>query len=910
MSRTRSILATVLAAAITFVAYNSAVKAPELLAPEGCRMSYMWPSYILQTAFDKSWTSYASRYSLWLYREAGWDAPDKLRGVPVLFVPGNAGSSRQARSIASSATHQYFTSKGVRSSTFATHYKPLDVFTAEFNEDLSALHGPTLVAQSRFVSDAVKFILSHYDPGTQIILMGHSMGGIVAMSLLPSPNISAIITMSTPHSLPPARLDRRIEDIFAASWHATAQSKTPVISICGGATDSMIPSESCYLPNIASDAQAYRRTVFTSGMEGVWTGVGHQSMVWCHQVRWHVARAALLTGGSPPVEEIHATFDRWFRIQATNMTSTKEVTLDLGKMDLQSVTVGEVLRLHPPATENSAFTFKVPASARGTLLEFTLLASGATVLGLGALTPGPTEIRILSCTTADTQQSQCIDLKPTSLRLLPSTRWGHTFPVAKEGAGESEGIVSFRTIISANEMAKEGRHLVLKVDSGFPRSWILASLAATSETPILYSTVTIDSRRLVQDVILNRTPTSLFAYRFTSHLAGQCDDSALFPPLLLHEASDSESHFYSLQGGAGVSIHSHSHGPFLPRQAGHERSRLTIISPSTCGVARIQARIDWYASIGQWALRFWGAVATWAIGIVALVCLHSWWVASAIGEVPDFLSSLERIAARYLPLVTVVLCALSLLPLPPQAILGFSGSIEAALFAPLVLLIAFTYVFIVASFTSGLTFLLGLFKRRSLKWCAGPESKASTDTRQAPPAVTLGRIASISVILLLVAFVVPYQVAYVVALVDFIWSCAQLPNTPQRASVERQHVLVLLLVLLPLQAPVLPVWVRTLLTAGWTAPFDGDHNILLIAPSLMLAGFAPSNPRAPLWTRSSLSRLEVAVTTALLGLLVAYPLLFGLRWMFGVYEMANVLASWLVITLHLPLHQWISRNTS
>lgn len=32
--------------------------------------------------------------------------------------------------------------------------------------------------------------------------------------------------------------------------------------------------------------------------------------------------------------------------------------------------------------------------------------------------------------------------------------------------------------------------------------------------------------------------------------------------------------------------------------------------------------------------------------------------------------------------------------------------------------------------------------------------------------------------------------------------------------------------LLPLVAPVLAVWVRTLITAGITTPFNGDHNVL------------------------------------------------------------------------------------
>lgn len=49
-----------------------------------------------------------------------------------------------------------------------------------------------------------------------------------------------------------------------------------------------------------------------------------------------------------------------------------------------------------------------------------------------------------------------------------------------------------------------------------------------------------------------------------------------------------------------------------------------------------------------------------------------------------------------------------------------------------------------------------------------------------------------------------------------------------------EHLLLLMTWLLPLAAPVLAVWVRTLMTAGYTTPFDGDHNVLYVAPFLIL----------------------------------------------------------------------------
>lgn len=48
------------------------------LDPKGCRMSYMRPSYVRFTEFDTEHTRFATKYSLYLYREQGVDEEDKV----------------------------------------------------------------------------------------------------------------------------------------------------------------------------------------------------------------------------------------------------------------------------------------------------------------------------------------------------------------------------------------------------------------------------------------------------------------------------------------------------------------------------------------------------------------------------------------------------------------------------------------------------------------------------------------------------------------------------------------------------------------------------------------------------------------------------------------------------------------
>ena len=68
-----SVLLGVFTAVTIFTCFWASTQAPGQLSPQGCRMSYMSPSYIFQSGFNASWTGLSRRYSLWLYREVGWD---------------------------------------------------------------------------------------------------------------------------------------------------------------------------------------------------------------------------------------------------------------------------------------------------------------------------------------------------------------------------------------------------------------------------------------------------------------------------------------------------------------------------------------------------------------------------------------------------------------------------------------------------------------------------------------------------------------------------------------------------------------------------------------------------------------------------------------------------------------------
>lgn len=240
--------------------------------------------------------------------------------MPVLFIPGNAGSYRQVRPIAAEAASQFLQAYRNNQTILEDGIRNLDFFTVDFNEDFSAFHGQTLLDQAEYLNEAVSYILSLYhdsrrephdaglpDPQS-VIIIGHSMGGIVARAMLTMPNylpnsINTIITMAAPHALPPAPFDWEMQRIYSAVnsyWRGAYAAKwannnplwhVTLISIAGGGLDNTVASDYTATSSIVPMTNGF--TVYTSTVPGVWTGMDHQAILWCDQFRKVVARSLL-----------------------------------------------------------------------------------------------------------------------------------------------------------------------------------------------------------------------------------------------------------------------------------------------------------------------------------------------------------------------------------------------------------------------------------------------------------------------------------------------------------------------------------------------------------------------------------------------------------------------------------------
>ncbi|NWX24259.1 PGAP1 deacylase, partial [Aegotheles bennettii] len=236
-------------------------------------------------------------YELYLYGEGSYAEENKnllLTGIPVLFLPGNAGSYRQVRSLGSIALRK------AEDVDFKYHF---NFFSVNFNEELVALYGGSLQRQTKFVHECIKVILKLYRgqefAPTSVAIVGHSMGGLVARALLTLKNfkpelINLLITQATPHVAPVMPLDEYLTDFYAAvnnHWILKAQDlrNLTTLSVAGGFRDYQVRSGLAFLPRLSQHDSAL--SVVSSAVPRAWASTDHLSIVWCKELILATIRA-------------------------------------------------------------------------------------------------------------------------------------------------------------------------------------------------------------------------------------------------------------------------------------------------------------------------------------------------------------------------------------------------------------------------------------------------------------------------------------------------------------------------------------------------------------------------------------------------------------------------------------------
>lgn len=165
------------------------------------------------------------------------------------------------------------------------------------------------------------------------------------------------------------------------------------------------------------------------------------------------------------------------------------------------------------------------------------------------------------------------------------------------------------------------------------------------------------------------------------------------------------------------------------------------------------------------------------------------------------------------------------------------------------------------------------------------------------------RLVHTAILILLVATVIPYPFAYVVAFFVQMATCTRAlryaKETRSGAAFNffnyTHSILVLMLWVLPINLPVLVVWLHNL-SVHWLTPFSSHHNVLSIVPFILLVETLVTGTMVPPMRKFKWT------TNVLFFLLAVYSAVFGMTYAYRLHYIANIIALWLVI-LHFVAHR-------
>ena len=107
--------------------------------------------------------------------------------------------------------------------------------------------------------------------------------------------------------------------------------------------------------------------------------------------------------------------------------------------------------------------------------------------------------------------------------------------------------------------------------------------------------------------------------------------------------------------------------------------------------------------------------------------------------------------------------------------------------------------------------------------------------------------------------------------------------------------------ILPINLPVLVVWVRNLAVHWWT-PFSSHHNILSIMPFIFLVETLSTGRMVPrVQSRYSF------FTNVFLFSIAAYAAVYGVTYAYVLHHLANILCAWLV-AIHFDMQNITTRK--
>ncbi|CUS25088.1 LAQU0S26e00760g1_1 [Lachancea quebecensis] len=932
-----------------------------------CRSIYMYPSYARIDGFDERFTKLAKKYHLYLYREQGKDREPlennliQLDGVPVLFIPGNAGSFKQARSIAAASADLYFDEPEI----IENHWtKNLDFFTADFNEDFTAFHGRSLLDQAEYLNDAIKYIISLYsvnqdrtEPQPQsVLVIGHSMGGVVARVMPTLKNfvpesVNSYITLSAPHAASPVTFDGdmlKIYDSVSKFWKSQFSDNSSffsqnvsLISITGGVLDTTLPADLTLIEDTIPYSNGF--TTYTTTIPQVWTPIDHLAIVWCDQLRKVLAKLLLETVDVQSPYKSRPLNDRMrlyrkslisgledYAVQDLKINTRSESSYKPFELpdDFNEVAIDEKLIL-ARATGNHEFLnlFKIPSDEND--YEFVLLTNIASP-----------EVRFCQKNTVrakidgrfEEARFKCVSAKDDFIKVPRSTK-DSLFP---SDSSIGEPMSPFYLLKIKGAVLSQFEFVALSTPEALTRDddFLIAEMKTTNSTrsfgdsPLMVlltslaqRKVHIDTSSLISTICFPNLWSSVISYRLKTTTVGE---DLIFEPLIRQSIElpfETKWHVNLKQGPQDINFHNVA--PFIPSNPLNDRSlKLDFISPPGSKMT-MTLEINWALTIKMLLIRFRLTIAAFTVGFVSLVMSLQYYEYNKTGRFVAFDAATKLLLGKY----WAVFLALTSLLTPLCIFFGLHKLTSIANFANRTRPLVPTS----QSWASN-TFFLGIDE--IFMWWLGPAfflmtvssvyllfrlitiieaaarivyskvllshrtvevSSIATETSNMR-SFNLRQFTGALILVLGVVFYIPYQFAFIILTVVQSLLCLKIAVSVEEGAKKNlvnynNTVLLLMLFLVPINAPIVMVFMRNF-AIRWETPFRSHHNCLAILPIILLI---ESNARSRIPLRSSTNNL---ISLAILGWLLymsLYSFIFGTRNLYWLHHLFNSLCSMLFL---------------
>ncbi|KAI3407064.2 BST1 [Candida oxycetoniae] len=927
----------------------------------------MYPSYARIKSFDESYTSYAKKYSFYLYREQGKDKLPKdddgsidLEGVPVLFIPGNAGSFRQVRSIASRAADLYYHERKEEEEE-GGKLPGLDFFTIDFNEDFTAFHGRTILDQAEFANEVVKFIIGLYKKRQNqkdtapksVILIGHSMGGIVSRIMLTLPNyqqdsIETIITLSSPHSASPLTFDGDLIKIYSAvdkfwqlgfSTNKELSSSKKVdeiaherlanialVSITGGALDFTLPADYTTLGYIVPESNGF--TSFTTGIPLVWTPIDHLAIVWCQQLRTRIAYALLDIVHLERNEKENWLTQRMNVFKSYFLSGFEQYVHENQVLEKRHRlrSSGQVLKLNKRYTrgkelgKRSIFQWEKNGNKE---IHFSLLSSvpikeGGFSIQLCLTDNTDEEQQRLFCSSMESRQNIVPNFSKGVNDISDSSYNGDKQPFYSVEL-DSELLKMYNCIIIENV---EDTQFISMELSTFETKYTMRGNTFSMLTTGNSIKLPFNRPQMI-DLSIPQAWNSLLVYK--AHFEG-CLEGVQYNPFIRQYTQEPFESKWFLNVRESIELTMHGIAPYVPYNNTHDNHAMNLqIWSSNCDKReelKLFIQVDYLSSLKLLILRYRLTIIAFNIGICALVLSLQFY---QVEKMPSFWHTLIYLNSNWWWLIALVLMFFNVLVNMPgikQLLLtcnpallqvGKSPALKGSVFDVNLLYLglkeSFTVVgiilYFVSSFVVAMSYFaliligecinfvrnLDLFKLRFFK--ANPHVMMTTRTKTRT--TTCLQMFIIFLVLILISFYIPYQIVYLLScfiqVINVLKDWPGKNNTHSTISNYQISWLMMMLWILPINVPILIVFIHNL-AVNWKTPFSSHHNVLSILPILILVKYNGSIREM----KAGDKKVELMVKLSMKYLWI-FAFVYGSRYTFFIHHLFNLLSFLVLVYL-------------